>query len=135
MNKKKYLRLLGEKENPIEAYKDKNGTLILFYYNEDGKKEIDIDPIYRKKDRHSSGELFWCCQALGDRYHLCLRETCKILSAAMYYEYCIYALRFNKPARRWFKKRAHEMVFKDGYRLTDFLLPSGRLDWEKLKSL
>lgn len=38
MNKKKYLKLLGEKENPIEAYKDKNGTLILFYYNEDGKR-------------------------------------------------------------------------------------------------
>lgn len=124
-------RYIYKDEILIDKYKDKKGFLITFYMDSSGNKELDIDPIYRKNNKHSDRQLELCYKKYGNRYMLRLSEKSNILSACISYCDCLWSLRYNKQARRWFIKRAYSMLFQ-GESILNYILKSGKIDWERL---
>ncbi len=123
-------------EKLLESYKDKRGVFILYYIDLDGNYVLDVDYYYRRKPRLTKNKEKWLRDmGMLDLASMFYTGGVSMFSDAITYSDILWGLRFNKQARRWFKKRAHEMVLKSGNKITDFLLPSGRLDWKKLNSL
>ncbi len=111
------------KENLIEKYHDRNGIEIEVY--EDGSpKNISLS-ICRGKRRIFLGPIYdchpfdWCVSP-----NICEFDgMMKALSGRRY-----------KVARRWFLKRARELVLFGGVRVADLLTKGGdRIDWNKVK--
>lgn len=119
------MRKKNKRRDPdiIERYKDKKGTLIYIYWMSCGVKSIDVNVQFRKKgeSRHTWGDEFM--------------ETLDYIEPGLYdYLNILDLLRNDKPARRWFRKRALEIrLYK--YTLADFIGPNDEIDWEKVRRL
>jgi hypothetical protein len=105
--------LLCQDEILIDKYKDKKGFLIIFYINSSGNKELDIDPIYRKNNKHSERQLELCYKKYGNRYMLRLSEKSNILSACILYCDCLWSLRYNKQLGDGLEKRHIVCYFRE----------------------
>lgn len=113
-----------KRDDIVEKYKDRKGTSIWIRKNYDGTLVIDVTVI--EKGKGSRGDRTW-----GDEF----METLDYITPSLSdYSYILYLLRNDKPARRWFKKKALGMrLYK--YTLSDFIDSHGQIDWEKARRL
>ena len=86
-----------------KVYKDKFGVLILYYIDQTLGKWVFIDPMYRKKNRLSENQKKYKFDYLGGTANFYVSD-----SMDFNYQDCLWVLRKNSRAKRWFKKLIEE---------------------------
>ena len=114
----------------LERYKDHSGYRIYLGVLSDGRKVLEVslgDRIYKKYRFYSKNEIFFTPEECDD-------SISSYLGDLFYFtDNNLGLLRKSKVARRWFMKRARNLIFGDRY-LREYLIPgTNEINWNILE--
>lgn len=115
----------------LDKYKDRSGYRIYFGILSDGRKVLEVnlsDKIYNRYKFYSKNEIFFTSPSVGG-------DNISSYFGDLFYftDSKLGLLRKSKIARRWFMKRAKNLMFGDRF-LWEYLKPgTNEINWDILE--